>query len=95
MNTKLTRRQMIREMGGMQTIHDELRKFADRGHAFDAQHAQFIKKYPNKWIAFYTGEVDATADSLKNLLKEMDRLGIPRRESIVKFMDTERRTLIL
>ena len=43
----------------------------------------------------YNGEIDATADSLENLLREMDRLGIPREESIVKFMNTERRTLIL
>ena len=93
--TKLKPRQILKQMGGAQEIHFGLRQFTSRVRVFDAQRVQLTKKYPNKWIAMYNGEVDATADSLENLLKEMDRLGIPREESIVKFMDTERRTLIL
>ena len=93
--TNLKPRQILKQMGGAQEIHIGLRQFTSRVRAFDAQRVQLTKKYPNKWIAMYNGEVAATADSLENLLKEMDRLGIPREESIVKFMDTERRTLIL
>ena len=88
-------RQVTKQMGGAQEVHVGLREFTNRVRAFDAQRVQLAKEYPDKWIAMYDGGIGAVADSLEDLLKEMDRLGIPRKGAVIEFMDTERRTMIL
>ena len=95
MVTKPNPHQVIKQMGGAQEVYIGLREFTDRVRAFDAQRVQLTKKYPNKWIAMHDGEIGAIADSLEDLLKEMDRLGIPRKGAVIEFMDTERGTMIL
>ena len=95
MVTKPNPRQVIKQMGGAQEVRIGLREFTNRVRALDAKRVQLTEKYPNKWIAMYNGEIGVIADSLEYLLEEMDRLGIPRKEAVIEFMDTERRTMIL
>ena len=95
MVTKPNPHQVIEQMGGVQEVHVGLREFSNRVREFDAKRVQLTEKYPNKWIAMCNGEIGAIADSLEDLLKEMDRLGIPRKGAVIEFMDTERRTMIL
>jgi benzoyl-CoA reductase/2-hydroxyglutaryl-CoA dehydratase subunit BcrC/BadD/HgdB len=95
MVTKPNPHQVIEQMGGAQEVHVGLREFSNRVREFDAKRVQLTEKYPNKWIAMHSGEIRTIADSIEDLLKEMDCLGIPRKGAVIEFMDTERRTMIL
>ena len=95
MDTRPSTRQIIKEMGGAKAVHAGLREFTNRVRTLDAKRGQLTREYPNKWIAMYNGEIDAIADSLEGLLEKMDSLGIPREGAVIKFMDTERRTMVL
>lgn len=95
MVTRPNPHQVIKQMGGAEEVHIGLREFNNRVRALDDQRVQLTEKYPNKWIAVYNGEVGAIAESIEDLLEEMDRLGIPRKGAVIDFMDTERRTMTL
>ena len=88
-------RRVIEQMGGAQEVQAGLRAFSISVRALDAIRPQLTKQYPNKWVAMYNEEIAVTADSLERLVEEMDRRGIPRRDAVVEFLDTEERTMIL
>ncbi len=54
-----------------------------------------VKRYAQKWIGVCSGEVKAAEDDLDSLLEALDRQGVPRGNTVVRFIERERRTLIL
>ena len=56
---------------------------------------QLADKYAQKWIGVCSGEVKAAEDDLDSLLKSLDEQGVPRSDTIVRFIERNRRTLIL
>ncbi len=87
--------QVIKEMGGPKVISRELREFSNRVQVFECKRAELTAQYPNKWIAMYNEDIVAVADSLQDLLSRMDDRGVPRKEAIVEYMDTEQRSMVL
>ena len=57
----------------------------NREWTFSNQRA-LMEKYPNKSIAVYNCEVIADADTISELLRVVDLLGIPRSKTFMKFM---------
>ena len=79
----------------------DLRKAASEARAFDravrdffALHPHLHEDYPDQWIAVHRDTVLA-ASNLDELLGEMDRHGIPRGRTLVRFVEREPQTLIL
>ena len=95
MVTKPNPRQVVKEMGGAREIHIGLQEFSNRVKVLEDRRAELTRKYPNKWIAMYNGDVVVVADCLEDVLNEMDNQAIPRRETVIEFMDTERRNMVL
>lgn len=60
-----------------------------------AEELGLIDRYPEKWIGVHNGTIRATADQLDSLLEELDRLGVPRRETAIRYLTKNRRKLIL
>ena len=54
-----------------------------------------VKRYAQKWIGVCSGEVKAAEDDLDSLLDALDRQGVPRGNTVVRFIEREQRTLIL
>jgi len=61
----------------------------------EAKRAELTKEHPNKWVVMHNGDIMVIADSLEDVLKEMDDLGIPRKGAVVEFLDTEHRNMVL
>lgn len=57
--------------------------------------SSLIERYAHQWIGVYGGEVQAAADDLDTLLEELDRIGVPRTDAAIRFMETDQPTLIL
>lgn len=95
MVTKPNPRKVVKDMGGAREIHLGLRDFSNRVKVLEAKRAELVAAYPNKWIAMHNGDVKVVADSLDDVLREMDAQGIPRKGAVVEFMDTERRSMLL
>ena len=56
---------------------------------------KLVDEYGQKWVGVCSGEVKAANDDLASLLRELDSQGVPRAETIVRFIEREQRTLIL
>ena len=54
-----------------------------------------VKKYAQKWVGVCRGEVKAADDDLDSLLRMLDSQGVPRSDTVVRFIEKEQRTLIL
>lgn len=95
MATKLNPRKVIKELGGARAIHAGLREFSRRVQAVEAMRADLTNEHPNKWVVINNGDVLVIADSLEDVLKELDDRGIPRKGAVVEFLDTENRNMVL
>ncbi len=56
---------------------------------------RLVDEYEQKWVGVCDGEVKAARDDLDSLLRELDSLGVPRGDTVVRFIEREQRTLIL
>ena len=54
-----------------------------------------LKRYAQKWVGVCSGEVKAAEDDLDSLLRMLDGQGVRRSDTVVRFIETEQRTLIL
>ena len=53
-----------------------------------------IKKYDQRWVGVFGGQVQAVAVDLDSLLEELDRIGL-RADAAIRFMDSDPPMLIL
>ena len=60
-----------------------------------SQDRALVKRYAQKWIGVCSGEVKAAEDDLGSLLEALDEQGVPRGNTVVRFIEREQRTLIL
>jgi uncharacterized protein DUF5678 len=56
---------------------------------------RLLKKYPKQWIALYGGKVRASAKSLDEVISKLKKLGLPANQSLIWYMDTSGRKIIL
>jgi len=86
---------ILRMIGDPARVARELRQFRQTTRLLSSQHPRMIEKYPKKWVALYGGKVKATGRSLDAVLKGIDKAGLPRSAVIVRFIEKNRRTMIL
>ena len=82
-------------LGDPARVDRELRAFTETAKTLSSQAPRMIEEYPRQWIAVHDGVVKARASTLRALLEQMDRQGIPRQHSVVRFVEKDIRTLIL
>ena len=70
--------------------------------AFEANHrylrenyADLLKEYPEQWIAVHEQRVVANAPSMAKIFTTINQLGIDRHFTVVEFLNTDSRPLIL
>ncbi|MDE0225749.1 MAG: hypothetical protein OXP28_11490 [Gammaproteobacteria bacterium] len=54
-----------------------------------------VDRYPDKWVGVWQGEVRAAEDDLDTLLQVLDKKGVPRSGTAIRFIEAEPATLIL
>lgn len=92
---------MTADAGSTRELIGDLREAASEARAFDraigdffSRHPHLHEDYPDQWIAVHRDTV-LTASDLDELLGELDRRGIPRERTLVRFVEREPQTLIL
>ena len=77
-----------------QAIAESLVDFA-KSTEFLSEESGLVQKYDQKWIGVCAGEVRAVEDDLDALLSSLDSQGIPRSNTVVRFVEREQRALFL
>jgi hypothetical protein len=76
-------------------INRELRAFSRAARLLSSDHPRLIENHPQEWVGIYDGEVSATAKSLRALMAKLRRRGLSPNETIIRYIDTSGRKLIL
>ena len=92
----MKKKDALRQRGGTaKGIGRELRQFGAAAGVLSSDHPRLIDEHPLQWVGVYQGKVAASAQTLSSLMKQLKDDGIPPQNAIVRFIDTNERTLIL
>ncbi len=82
-------------IGDPAKAREEFEEFHQNTLALSSHKLRMIEEYPKQWVAVFGGVVKARASTLRSLITEIDRLGLPRERVVVRYIDKDRRTMIL
>lgn len=82
-------------LGGPAAIESEARALRRSTRLLSSNDPRMIDQYPNQWVGIYDGKVQAHGDSFDQVLSELDRLGIPKNKSIIRYLTRYRRAMFL
>jgi hypothetical protein len=75
-------------------ILEKLRAFRARVDRMESQMERLTRDHPDHWVALYTGDF-VLAESLDDLLKTLDGQGVPTPETVIRFLDSNPKNMIL
>ena len=76
-------------------INDELRVFSRAARVLSTSHPRLIDRHPKEWVGLHDGAVCATDKSFSGLVRKLKKSGFPPNETIIRYIDTSGRKLIL
>ncbi len=76
-------------------IIKNLQEFTKSAEFVSSNHSRLLEEYPSQWIGVYRQKVEAHAEDLDQLLDLLDKKGIPLGDTVIRFLNEERETLIL
>lgn len=76
-------------------IDRELRGFSRAAKVLSSNRPRLIDQHPREWVGVYDGKVSATAKSFKGLIAKLKKRGLPPNKTIIRYIDTTDRLLIL
>ncbi len=82
-------------IGDPKQLDVELQAFQKDSIILSSRRVSLIAKYPKRWIAVYDGDVKTDARSLRQLLANIDTLGLPRERVVIRLIDRNLRRMIL
>ena len=75
---------------------EELWERAEAEQAFwDSHYSELLSKYPDQFVAVHDGEVVATAFDLRDLVRDLEALGLQPSDVWIEFMRATHRTVLL
>ena len=75
-------------------ILEKLRAFRVRVDRMESQMERLTRNHPDHWVALYTGDF-VFAESLDDLLKTLEGQGVPTPETVIRFLDSNPKNMIL
>lgn len=86
---------ILKVLGDPRKVDDELQRFRKAARVLSSNHPRLIDRYPQQWVAIHEGRVKAQGKTLRSLLTQVDKQGLPREHIIVRFIAKAQRTMIL
>ncbi len=77
-----------------QQIINELESFRESVRCLSSNEPRFIEEYPEQWVAICSGSVRAHGPTFQSVLEKLDSEGFPREQSIIRYINTEPKTMI-
>lgn len=93
---KINAKKILKQFGATPAeIDRELTGFAQAAKVLSSSRPRLIDEHPLQWIGVYEGRVAASGKTMKSLVAQLRKAGIPVERTIVRFIDKQERTLIL
>ena len=91
----IDKKELLEQIGDPSVIDRELTQFSKSARVLSADPPRLMDKYDKRWVAVYRGKVRATGKTLRELLAQVDQKELPRGHLIARFINRNRRTMIL
>lgn len=88
-------KEVLNIIGDPRELDRSLTAFSKSARRLSSRQSNMIERFPKEWVAINAGRVRAHSKSQDAVLKEIDAKGLARSETILRFIETEPRTLIL
>lgn len=95
MITAARKREILDHIGDPGEVVRSLRRFRRTARILSSGQPRLIDLYNKKWVVVHGGKVAATGRSLSAAMAGADAKNTPRHETIVRYIERDRRTLIL
>ena len=86
---------ILEQIGDPAEVDRGLQRFRKAARVTSSQRSRLIDRYPRQWIAVYDGKVKAHGTTLQSVMERIDKQGLPREHTIVRFIEKDHRTMIL
>ena len=86
---------VIESLGGAQKMVDDMREYEEIADRMLSEWDSLMEKYPDKWVAMGKYGLLAVGDSMEEVLKKVESQGVPEKDVVVEFLDTDPPILIL
>ncbi len=91
----LSEQEVLDIIGDPQEVDRALTAFRKSARKLSSRQSKMVERYPQEWVAIHAGRVRAHGASMESVLNEIDKKGLTRSETILRFIEVEPRTLIL
>ncbi len=94
--SKLTRKEVLANLGGTpESVADELLAFSESSDVLSSDNPRLLDLYPMNWVGIFDGSVAASDRNFETLMSKLADLHVPASQTIIRFIDTEKKTFIL
>lgn len=76
-------------------IDRDLQSFRKSAEVLSSSRRRLINKYEGQWVAVYDGDVVASEANVKGVKAALVKAGIAPESAIIRFIEKNRRTMIL
>ncbi len=95
MPTKLTEAFVRKHIGDPAEIAKRAARLQEAAKALSSSTPRLIDRYAKRWVAVDSGEVVASAATFSALQAAVLKKDLPRDRIVVRYIDRQRRTMIL
>lgn len=76
-------------------VQQELERYRNDALYFEEHRQELLERYPEQWVAVYNREVAGTAKRLPQLLRQLEKHGLPRADVFIEHISAKDDLLIL
>ena len=89
-------RRTIERAGTRKEIAERIRSYSKAVTEASAEYERLVEEHPRQWVALSDGrKVMCLGATLETLLRKCERVGIRRDQVVIKYLDPDKRTMIL
>ena len=86
---------MVADAGGEEAIELRLRRFEEDVRYLQSLRHELLRKYLDRWVAVYESSIVAYGKSATELRRQLILKGIPPNETVIDFIASERKAMLL
>ena len=86
---------IIDRIGDPTQVARDLDDYRKAAQALSESYQNLLEQYPEQWVAFYDGKVQAHGSKRESVLSQVDEKKLPREHVLVRHIHKEQRTVIL
>lgn len=81
---------VLRSAGGREAFHRKFQQYKESVSFIDENREELLKKYDDSWVVVYNGQVVAHGKNYKDVVRRIQRTGLPIEEVVIRFLSSRK-----